>query len=69
MTSPSTTSTAFLDEVRLQWAAASYELEQAVARLDDWAQQDARERLDELRELMLRNDTPLDALLLGRSAA
>jgi len=58
-------STAFVSEVRRQWALATGQHDDAVARGDDGASQEARERLDELRELLSRNDMSLDLLRLG----
>ncbi len=64
-TSSTSESTAFVSEVRLQWALATRQHDDAVARGDDGAQQDARERLHELWELLASNDMSLDLLRLG----
>jgi hypothetical protein len=58
-------SVAFLAEVRVQWALATSLYDDAAARGDDAAQQDAVERLEELRELLWHHDLSLGVLRLG----
>ncbi|MEO3938087.1 hypothetical protein V3N99_15210 [Dermatophilaceae bacterium Soc4.6] len=60
--STQTSSEAFLAEVRVQWASATSQLQDAAARGDDAAQQDANDRLEELRELLWHQDLSLDVL-------
>ena len=57
-----TVSAAFLAEVREQWTRAREQLDRATAALDEWGLLEARGRLEDLEEILRRNDAPVGAV-------